>query len=128
MSINAYAIPVVCYIVGLINWPTGLLKAIDRQTRKLLTFYKFHHPQADVDRLYLPWKNGGRGLKSMVDVVMEELCNISGYLKKTSQPLLQEVRHFGLVPELEARADFVSRWQLERVECYHSKSLHGYYP
>ena len=64
----------------------------------------------------------------MVDVVMEELCNISGYLKKTDQPLLQEVRHFGLVPELEARADFVSRRQLERVESYHSKSLHGYYP
>ena len=49
----------------------------------------------------------------MVDVVMEELCNISGYLRKTDQPLLQEVRHFGLVPELEARADFVSRQQLE---------------
>ena len=128
LSINAYAIPVVCYTVGLINWPTGLLKAIDRQTRKLLTFYKVHHPRADVDRLYLPQKIGGRGLKSMVDVVMEELCNISGYVKKTDQPLLQEVRHFGLVPELGARDDFVSRWQLERVESYHSKSLHGYYP
>ena len=41
----------------------------------------------------------------MVDVVMEELCNISGYLKKTDQPLLQEVRHFGLVPS----------WRLELI-------------
>ena len=45
---------------------------------------------------------------------MEELCNISGYLRKTNQPLLQEVKDFGLVPELEPRADFVSRQQLER--------------
>ena len=115
LSINAYAIPVVHYTVGLIKWPTGLLKAIDRQKRKLLTFHKVYHPQADVDRLYLPRRIGGRGLKSMVDVVMEELCNISGYLRKTDQPLLQEVRHFGLVPELEARVDIVSRWQLEQV-------------
>ena len=49
----------------------------------------------------------------MVDVVMEELCNISSYLRKTNQPLLQEVRHFGLVPELEPRADIVSRQQLK---------------
>ena len=44
LSINAYAIPVVRYTVGLINWPTGLPKAIDQQTRKLLTFYKVPHP------------------------------------------------------------------------------------
>ena len=29
LSINAYTIPVVCYTVGLINWPTGLLKEND---------------------------------------------------------------------------------------------------
>ena len=90
-----------------------MVKAINQQTRKLLTLYKVHHLRADVDRIYLPRKIGGHGLKSMVDVVMEELCNISGYLKKTDQPLLQEVRYFGLVPKLEARADFVSRRQLE---------------
>ena len=128
LSINAYAIPVIRYTVGLIKWPTSLLKAIDRQTRKLLTIYRAHHPQADVDRLCLPRKTGGRGLKSIEDVVMEELCNISGYLRKTNQPLLQEVKDFGLVPELEPRADFVSRQHLERVENYHSKPLHGYYP
>ena len=29
---------------------------------------------------------------------------------------------------MEPRADFASRQQLERVENYHSKPLHGYYP
>ena len=29
LSINAYAIPVLRYTVGLIKWPTSLLKAID---------------------------------------------------------------------------------------------------
>ena len=66
--------------MGLIKWPTSLLKAIDRQTRKLLVFYRAHHPRADVDRIYLPRKIGGRGLRSIEDAVMEELCNISAYL------------------------------------------------
>ena len=55
---------------GLIKWPTSLLKAI----RKLLVFYRAHHPRADVDRLYLPRRIGGRGLKSIEDTVVEELC------------------------------------------------------
>ena len=69
--------------------------------------------------------HGGRSLKFIVNVAMEELCNISGYLRRTNQPLLQEVRCFGLVPELELRTNFVSRRQLEQVESYHSKLLHG---
>ena len=24
--------------------------------------YKMHHPTADIDRLYVKWKGGGRGL------------------------------------------------------------------
>jgi len=40
---------------------------------------------------------------------MEELCNISAYLRKTKQPLMQEVNAFGLIPDLETKAEFVSR-------------------
>ena len=70
--------------------------------------------------------HGGHSLKFIVDVAIEELCNISGYLRRTNQPLLQEVRCFELIPELELRADFVSRQELEQVESYHSKLLlHG---
>ena len=69
--------------MSLIKWPASLLKAIDRQTRKLLSFYRAYHLQANVDRLYLLRKIGGRELKSIEDSVIEELCNISAYLRKT---------------------------------------------
>ena len=39
LSVNSYAVPVIRYTVGLIKWPTSLLKAIDRQTRKLLVSF-----------------------------------------------------------------------------------------
>jgi len=54
LSVNSYAVPVIRYTVGLIKWPTSLLKAIDQQTRKLLVLCRAHHPWADVDRIYLP--------------------------------------------------------------------------
>ena len=36
------------------------LQAIDRKTRKLFTIYEGLHPKSDVDRLYMPRKNGER--------------------------------------------------------------------
>ena len=38
------------------------LRRIDTKTRKLLNMHKMLHPKADVERLYIPRKDGGRGL------------------------------------------------------------------
>ena len=35
---------------------------MDTKTRKLMTAIRMHHPKADIDRIYLPRKEGGRGL------------------------------------------------------------------
>jgi hypothetical protein len=37
-------------------------KKLDRKTRKMLTIHGQHHTRADIDRLYIPRKEGGRGL------------------------------------------------------------------
>lgn len=39
------------------------LREIDRKTRNSLTIHGMVHRRADVDRLYVPWKHGGRGLR-----------------------------------------------------------------
>ena len=38
------------------------IRKLDRKTRKLLTLERMHHPRADVDQMYLPRNEGGRGL------------------------------------------------------------------
>jgi hypothetical protein len=38
------------------------MQTLDRKMKKLLTIHGQHHPKADVDRLYVPRKQGGRGL------------------------------------------------------------------
>ena len=51
IALNCYAIPVICYSAGILNWTQAELDDIDRKSRKLLTIYKGLHPKADVDRL-----------------------------------------------------------------------------
>ena len=38
---------------------------MDRKMRKLLTLNRMHHPKADVNRMYVPRKEGGRGMTNL---------------------------------------------------------------
>ena len=51
------------------KWSESKLQVIDRKTRKLFTIHGALHPKSDVDRLYIPRKEGGRGLISIEDCV-----------------------------------------------------------
>jgi hypothetical protein len=48
----------------------------------MLTMYKMHHPRADIDRLYVKRKEGGRGLVQVVLVYKREIINIAEYLNR----------------------------------------------
>eukprot|EP00957_Ditylum_brightwellii_P140304 10690506-Ditylum_brightwellii.AAC.1 len=61
-AIGAYVVPVMWYTFRIIKWTKGELMKLDRKTRKLLITHGHHHPQADVNCLYLHWTKGGRGL------------------------------------------------------------------
>ena len=48
-AINSWAVSVVRYGAGIVNWAKAELQQMDRKMRKLLTMYGAHHPQADID-------------------------------------------------------------------------------
>jgi hypothetical protein len=73
--IGAIAVPVLRYSFGIISWRIEEIKKIDRKTRKMLTVYKVHHPKADIDRLYVKRKEGGRGLVQVEAVYKAEYFN-----------------------------------------------------
>ena len=68
-AIGSLAVPVLRYSFGIVNWHQEELQKLDWKTRKLLTIYGQHHPKADVDCLYVPRKQGGRGLMQLEAVV-----------------------------------------------------------
>ena len=80
-AIGALAVPVLRYSFGIINWRTEEIKKIYRKTRKILRMYKMHSPKADIDRLYVKRKEGGRGLVQIEAAYKAEIMNIAEYLK-----------------------------------------------
>jgi hypothetical protein len=81
-AIGALAVPVLRYTFGIISWRIEEIKKIDRKTRKMLTMYKMHHPKADIDRLLVKRKEGGRRLVQVEEVYKTEIINIAEYLNK----------------------------------------------
>ena len=61
-AINSYAILALLYGFPVLNRTITKLEIINRETRKMLQKYHVMHSQSDVIWLYLPRKNGGRGL------------------------------------------------------------------
>ena len=68
-GINAWAVSLLRYSAAFGSWRKSELQAIDRKTRNLFTIYRASHPKSDVDRLYIPRKEGGRGFISTEDCV-----------------------------------------------------------
>jgi len=64
-AIGSLPVPVLRHSLGIINWHQEELQKLDRKKRKILTIHGQHHPNADVDRLYVPRKQGGRGLMQL---------------------------------------------------------------
>ena len=64
---------------------------VDWKTRKLMAMYKAHHPQADVDRLYLQRCEGGTGLVGLEDCVQVEVHSLKKYLSISNEKILKEV-------------------------------------
>ena len=79
-AINTYALPVMTYSYGIVNWTEAEIKTTDRATRSALTASGFHHPKASVNRLYMKRGDGGRGLVSCEDMHGRSMCGLARYM------------------------------------------------
>ncbi|XP_066912330.1 uncharacterized protein [Clytia hemisphaerica] len=104
-AINSYAVPALSYGFPVLDWTITKLENIDRETRKVLQSFHVMHNQSDVTRLYLPRKEGGRGLINIVDHFKNCIINFSSYLLTSNEPYLT----------------LLSNWQLTRG----AKSIHA---
>ena len=90
-AINALAIPVASYSLNVINWQMKEIGKMDAKTRKLMTMYRMNHPKADADRIYLPRKEGERGLMQLEYTYKISVIGLDTYLGKTKDKLLSQV-------------------------------------
>ena len=66
---------------------------MDQRTRKLMTMHKALHPRDNVDRLYIPKKEGGRGLASIENSVDTSIQRLEDYIEKHERGLITAIRN-----------------------------------
>ena len=82
-AINTLATLVVTYSFNIVNWTLSDIKKIDTKIRKLMSCNRMHHSKADVDRLYIPRKDGGRGLIQLELSLKTAAIGLQRYLETT---------------------------------------------
>ena len=126
-AINTWAVALLRYGAGIINWKVDELKIMDRTTRKTLTMYGALHPKSDIDRLCLKRKYGGRGLISIETCVRSEENTLGLYVRESNEMLLKGVKKVGIVKteNLMEKEDFKKNSQNEIKNKWHGKRMYG---
>ena len=75
------------YSAGIIEMTKEEVREMDRKTRKIITMYSGLHPRSNVQWLYLPRSEGGRGLVSLDDCVNDERENLALYALRSNEKL-----------------------------------------
>ena len=91
-GINTQAVSLLRYLTAFVSWRESKLQAIDRKTRRLFTIYRALHPKSDVDRLYIPRKEGGRRLISIEDSAELVIKGLEVYVLASKKRLIQAAR------------------------------------
>ena len=128
-AINIWAIPMLRYSASFLDWTISELQEMDRRTRKLMTMHNALHPRSNVDRLYIPRSEGGRGLLSVEDTVTLAKLGLQGYVKMSDERFISAARGTDEVTDweaaIESKNDFKKRKKHERQNNWKAKTLHG---
>ncbi len=122
-GINAWAVGVVRYSAGILDWTRKDVRAMDVKTRKILTMCGAYRKQSSVDRLYMKRKDGGRGLISVEECVESEVKSLGEYVAKSEEWMLKEVAKVSKIGE--GHDDYRKRVDRERKERLQGKKVHG---
>ena len=91
--INTWAVPLVRYSGPFLKRTRDELKQMDESTRKLMIMHKALHPREDVDRQYVSWKEGGRGLASIEDSVDASIQRLEDNKENHERGLITAIRN-----------------------------------
>jgi hypothetical protein len=86
------AAPILRYSFIIINWHQEEIQGLDRNTRKILTIYAHCHRRADSGCLYVPRKEGGRGLIQIEGAYIAEVVKLMECVDSKEDTLIKIVR------------------------------------
>ena len=92
-GINTWAVTLVRYSGPFFKSTRDELRQMAQRTRNLMTMHKALHPRDDVDSLYVPRKEEGRGLASNEDSVGISIQRLEGFMEKHERELIMAIRN-----------------------------------
>ncbi|CAK1582479.1 unnamed protein product [Parnassius mnemosyne] len=132
-AINTFAIPVLTYSFGIINWTKTDLKNLQRKINTTMTKFRKHHPRSCLQRLTLPRKEGGRGLIDILNLHNRQIKALRQFFfSKTESSILhkiisqndQNLTPLNLKDTTEQKNEKVIEDKTKLLE-WTQKSLHG---
>ena len=115
--INSRAVVLIRYGVRRIKWTIDELRTRQednknndtaqsiRKTTKTMTHHRAFHRQTDVDSLYIPTKNGERGMISVEDCAEAETRCLKKYAKSSNEKLINTVEGEGILESRKRRKE-----------------------
>ena len=135
-AINTWAIPVLTYSFGIVNWSNTNLDELSTLLRTTLTKYLCHHPRSALERITLPFEDSGRGFLDIPNLHFSQINKLRDYFRsqvETSDLIrtvcLADKNYTPLnlkTSEIETPPNVLTRE--ERIDVWKSKSLHGIHP
>ena len=98
---------------------------MNRRTRKILAMHGCIHTSSNVARLYLPRKEGLRGLIGIEESVERKSKTLYGYLRDSTEKMLEMVLKEKVLVEEENLQNYQRRRKEEKVRNWKEKALHG---
>ncbi|XP_045483794.1 uncharacterized protein LOC123689040 [Harmonia axyridis] len=130
-SINTWALPCISYSFGIVRWTAAELRAVDIQTRKMLTRYGVHHPHSSVNRLYLKRHEGGRGLQNILMTHYKMVLDMRKYFQSKNSPFFRALCQAdeSTALRLAKPSIHLEETSVEQLsEEWNGRALHGRYP
>ena len=79
---NMFAVPVLTPTYGVLDWTIQEITNIDIKTRKILSMAGNFHINSDVDCLYIPRSEGGKGLKAIQTAYECRIVSLNHHLSR----------------------------------------------
>ena len=125
-GVNTWAVSLLRHSAAFVSWRKSEQQATDRKTRKLFIIYGALHPKSDVDRLYIPRKEGGRGLIYTENCVELVIRGLAMCVHGSEERLIQAARG-DKIDCLEAVSVLKRSKKGKRLEDWEKTVLRGQY-
>ena len=127
IAINTWAVSLLRYGAGLINWTINELQQLDRKTRKKLTMCGALHPKSNVNRLCLVRQEGDRGLIGVENIVRREENSLFWNIINNDYEIMRSVEKEGILKNNEIKDPKVWKRQIneQHKNGWICKALYG---